>query len=79
MSRLLRQADGGYIDYERNYKRADPAVHRRLQLPAEAHRPLMTDLIVFISLLGGMYYMNIKKNLIRGMQTIGQMRAVIGE
>ena len=39
----------------------------------------MLDLLVFISLFGGMYYMNIKNNLIRGMQTIGQMRAVIGE
>jgi len=39
----------------------------------------MLDLIIFISLFGGIYYMNIKKNLIRGMQTIGQMRAVIGE
>ena len=39
----------------------------------------MLDLIIFISLFGGMYFMNIKKNLIRGMQTIGQMRAVIGD
>jgi len=39
----------------------------------------MLDLIIFISLFGGIYFMNIKKNLIRGMQTIGQMRAVIGE
>ena len=28
---------------------------------------------------GGIDYMNMKKNLIRSMQTIGQMRAVIGE
>ena len=39
----------------------------------------MIDLVIFISLFGGMYYMNMKKNLIRGMQTIGEMRCVIGE
>jgi hypothetical protein len=39
----------------------------------------MLDLIIFISFFGGMYYMTIKNNLIRSMQTIGQMRAVIGE
>jgi len=39
----------------------------------------MIDSIIFISLFGGIYYMNMKNNLIRGMQTIGQMRAVIGE
>ena len=39
----------------------------------------MIDQIIFISLLGGIYYMKIKNNLIRTMQTIGQMRAVIGE
>ena len=67
------------IDNERNHKRTDPAVHGRLQYPAEAHRTLMTDLIIFISLFGGIYYMNMRNNLIRSMQTIGQMRAVIGE
>ena len=39
----------------------------------------MLEPIIFISLFGGMYFMNIKNNLIRGMQTIGQMRTVIGE
>ena len=65
--------------YERSHKRTDPAVHCRLQHTAEAHRPLMIDQIIFISLFGGIYHMNIKNNLIRTMQTIGQMRAVIGE
>jgi len=39
----------------------------------------MLDLIIYISLFGGFYYMNIKKNLIRGMQTIGEMRCYVGE
>ena len=39
----------------------------------------MLDLIIFISLFGGFYYMNIKKNLIRSMQAIGEMRCMIGE
>ena len=39
----------------------------------------MLDFIIFISFFGGIYYMNMKNNLIRTMQTIGQMRAVIGE
>jgi hypothetical protein len=39
----------------------------------------MLDLIIFISLFGGFYYMNIKKNLIRGMQAIGEMRFHVGE
>jgi hypothetical protein len=39
----------------------------------------MQDLIIYISLFGGFYYMNIMKNLIRGMQTIGEMRCHVGE
>jgi len=39
----------------------------------------MIDFILFISIFGGIYSMSIQKNLIRAMQTIGQMRAVIGE
>ena len=62
------------ISYERNHKRTDSAVHCRLQRTAEAYQPL----IISISNFGGII-MNMKKNLIRSMQTIGQMRAVIGE
>lgn len=39
----------------------------------------MIDLIIFISLFGGFYYMNIKENLIRSMQAIGEMRFHVGE
>ena len=65
--------------YERNHKGADSAVHDRLRYAAEAYQTLMLDLIIYISLFGGFYYMNIMKNLIRGMQTIGEMRCYVGE
>lgn len=69
----------GGIIYERNHEGADSAVHGRLRRSAEAHSSRMIDLIIFISLFGGFYYMNIKENLIRGMQTIGEMRFHVGE
>jgi len=47
-------------------------------LPGGTGLPHFLQTDFFISILE-VLIMNIKKNLIRGMQTIGQMRAVFGE
>ena len=39
----------------------------------------MLDLMIYISLFGGLYYMYIMKNLIRSMQAIGEMRFHVSE
>lgn len=60
-----------FLFYERIYKRADPAVHRRIRRTAQTHQPLMYgshDLIIW-----RYFYMKFQDNLMNAIDNYGQM------